>query len=128
MDEHTKVKIQELRKCGESYGRISDLLNIPTGTVKTVYRRSVANPSFHAELTCKYCHKAIVQSKTARKKMFCSATCRNKWWNENIDKVNRRAFYRHQCAYCHRQFEVYGRLTAKYCSHDCYIAARYYSK
>jgi len=39
--------------------------------------------------------------------------------------MNRKAVYPVVCAHCARPFESYGNAGRKYCSHGCYIAARF---
>lgn len=126
MDEITKEKILELRDRKKSYGEISKLLNISIGTIKSTCFRSNKELRPKQETICRCCHSVVTQPKEGKRKVFCSQTCRNKWWNTNIDKVNKKAFYNYECAYCHRLFERYGRPNAKYCSKACYIAGRYY--
>ena len=126
MDEITKTKLLGLRNSGKSYGEISKILNISIGTIKSTCFRSNKELRPKQEVTCRYCHAVITQLTKGKPKIFCSQICRNKWWNENIDKVNKQAFYKLECAYCHRLFERYGRPKAKYCSKACYIGGRYY--
>ena len=54
-----------------------------------------------------------------------SEKCRNKWWNSNLDKVNRKANYEFICPHCKKPFSAYGNKNRKYCSHACYIEDRF---
>ena len=119
MTNEEKNTIIEMKKAGNGYKSISRTLSIPLGTVKTVCRRE--NQEKSRIVLCKQCGKKIVElPKNNKEKIFCSNTCRNHWWNTNLDKVNRKAFYHKTCAYCGRPFTVYGRADAKYCSRACY--------
>jgi hypothetical protein len=118
-----KQTVNELRNAGLGYKAISKKLNIPLGTVKTVCRRSKPE-DLTPEEKCKQCGKKLVHKMRLHRKIFCSAKCRNHWWNANLDKVNCKAYYSKTCAYCGRDFMVYGRADAKYCSRACYVVGR----
>ena len=61
----------------------------------------------------------------AKRKMFCSDACRVAWWNCHKDLVTRKAVYMIPCAGCGKVFKSYGNRNRKYCSHGCYINARF---
>ncbi len=123
MTKEEKELINELKSKGLGYKAISKQLNMPLGTVKTVIRRGKDGETDPDDL-CKQCGKKIVRKTRSKKKIFCSRKCRLTWWNGNLDKVNRKAFYNKTCAYCGRPFTVYGRADAKYCSLACYRLER----
>lgn len=58
-------------------------------------------------------------------RVFCSDECRVKWWHEHPEKIKQRAVYSFTCAGCGGQFTAYGNSRRKYCSHGCYIRARF---
>lgn len=74
---------------------------------------------------CKTCGKHLEHTAGKRKKQFCSDGCRMDWWNAHADQVKRKAYYSFTCAYCGKQFTVYGNVKRKYCSHECYIKDRF---
>ena len=123
MTKEEKELINELKSKGLGYKAISKELNIPLGTVKSVVRRGKLEEVDSDDL-CKQCGKKLVRKTRSKKKIFCSKTCCMTWWNANLDKVNRKAFYNKTCAYCGRPFTVYGRVDAKYCSLACYRLER----
>lgn len=53
---------------------------------------------------------------------FCSDTCRMKWWNKH-PKADMP--YTANCACCGKEIQMRRKGERKYCSHRCYIAARY---
>lgn len=69
---------------------------------------------------CKACGDKIIHKQNRNNKIFCSDNCRMKWWNANLDKVKRKAYYDKVCFYCRRAFTVYGRSGAKFCARVCY--------
>lgn len=77
---------------------------------------------------CLYCGKDIEQPGTGRKKKFCSEKCRREWWKGHPEQMNKRdtAMYPFTCVRCGKEFLSYGNQTRKYCSHDCYIKARFW--
>ena len=78
-----------------------------------------------AKQFCPWCGAPVIPNVRGRKKKFCSDKCRNKWWNARLDLVNRKAFREIVCVGCGRTFTVYGQVKRKYCSHQCYIEARF---
>lgn len=121
MTEKEKDTIIQLRKSGYTYSKIADALNLSINTVKSFYRR---NQDCN-EQKCIYCGNPVVQLKSTRKKKFCSDNCRFKWWRTHGCDVERTAVYNFKCAYCDKPFKAYGNNHRKYCSHDCYIKARF---
>lgn len=74
---------------------------------------------------CLCCGKEVVQPGGRKEKKFYSDKCRNKWWNSNLNKVNRKAIYEFICPHCKKPFSAYGNKNRKYCSHACYIEDRF---
>lgn len=113
--------ITRLRQAGYSYKEIADALKISINTVKSFCRRNgLTGTSEQKKHICINCGAEIDESKK-----FCSSKCRQEWWNSNLDKVNRKAYYNFTCSYCHRPFNAYGNKNRKYCSHECYIKDRF---
>ena len=75
---------------------------------------------------CRKCGKEIVQVAKRKKRIFCSDTCRQKWWNSHLFLVNQssEALHHFTCPTCNKPFTTYGKR--KFCSHHCYIRSRYY--
>ena len=74
---------------------------------------------------CDNCGVAIQQNAGRKPQRFCCSECRNQWWNEHPDQVNRKAYYEITCRHCGKIITVYGNKHRKYCSHECYIADRF---
>ena len=132
MNDTQRQQIKELRGKGYGYGRIAQVLSLSENTIKTYCRRHglggvVAKPApIDGEVHhCLCCGKEVVQPAGRKEKKFCSDKCRNKWWNSNLDKVNRKANYEFICPHCKKPFSAYGNKNRKYCSHACYIEDRF---
>ena len=126
MTEFEKRRIDEYRKQGLGYIKISQELNIPVGTIKSYCRRNKASsPQIDDKHYCRYCGKAVEQTPGRKEKKFCSDACRMKWWNSNRDKVDHRALRKRNCLFCGSEFTAYSTSAKKYCSHSCYIASRF---
>lgn len=113
--------ITKLRQAGYSYKEIADALKISINTVKSFCRRNgLTGTSEKKKHICINCGAEIDEGKK-----FCSSKCRQDWWNNNLDKVDRKAYYHFTCSYCHKPFNAYGNKNRKYCSHECYIKDRF---
>ena len=110
-----KIKVNELRQEGYGYKRIAKELSITIGTVRYV--------CLELETTgnCKNCNTKIKSTKGKKKKLFCSDKCRLQWWNKNPKKIDKKAYYTHQCKQCKKEFTAYGNNKRIYCSQKCYI-------
>jgi hypothetical protein len=129
-----KENIKILRGKGESYAKIAAALGISENTVKSFCRRnklggnlsvsplpdSAASPTF-----CKQCGKEIVQTPGRKVKVFCTYLCRMDWWKSNPDNISRKAVYSFSCPCCNTEFSAYGNKNRKFCSHACYVKARF---
>ena len=122
-----KSKIADLRKSGASYGVIAERLNISLNTVKSYCRRNnlTAISETNDVCLCKVCGNIIPQSTGKKQRKFCSDACRVQWWNSHPELVSQKAVYSFNCPQCGKEFTAYGNKNRKYCSHDCYIAARF---
>lgn len=74
---------------------------------------------------CECCGKEVMQKPGRKLKRFCSDKCRNAWWNQHQDQVNKKANYEYVCPCCKKTFIAYGNANRKYCSHECYIEDRF---
>lgn len=129
MNEKQKSEIVQMRRLGISFSKISEATGISRNTIKSYCQRhSVAVGSELDKLDtpcCKQCGKKLQFVKGKKKMKFCSKECRTKWWNSHLDEVNRKAIYNYTCAGCGKAFTAYGNNKRKYCSHSCYINARF---
>ncbi len=128
-----KQRIYILRKQKKSFAEISEIIDIPRNTIKTFCWRSgmtdadlengFQNKGFRG--FCKNCGKELEQKSKSRPKVYCSDQCRRKWWNEHHDKLRKAPENFRKCIVCGVPFHAYPSQKRKYCSHQCYITARY---
>lgn len=123
MDVLVKERIVELRRRGTSYKQISETTGVPTGSVKTICRRTPADDDLRQEGLCDQCREPLKADAQSRR--FCSAKCRLNWWHAHPERLNRRAIYTFTCAGCQDQFSAYGNKARKYCTHACYVQTRF---
>ncbi len=138
MTELQKARIRTMREQGIGFAEIARQMDIPKETIKSFCRRNSVGIISEAPLrpspqpenkadVCRACGKSIEQVGGRKKRVFCCDQCRTNWWRGNQDKIRRRAsaLYSFICAGCGREFTAYGNQHRKYCSHDCYIRARF---
>ena len=117
-----KEQIFGLRAKGYGAKRISRELGVSLNTVKSAIRRS--NGESTDACSCKNCGKEIGNAARHRK-VFCCDICRSEWWNKRRKSLPKAGGKKSLCAYCGREFSSYSHKGQKYCSHECYIKARY---
>lgn len=130
MKDMEKRTITRLREGGKSYAEIAENLHLSVNTVKSFCLRGgvktlqalrkEADPN-----RCMQCHKPIEQQTGHKRKRFCSDRCRLKWWNQHRTQMNRKSCVEKTCAHCGNAFVSYPYERRKYCSHACYIQARF---
>lgn len=130
MTDAQKKQIENLRNVGYGYKRIAEQMELSENTVKTYCRRHDlggirAMRGSAKKNVCRCCGVPVEQQPGRKEKKFCSDSCRNKWWNSHLDKVERKANYEFICPCCKKPFTAYGNKNRKYCSHECYIADRF---
>jgi len=133
MTKEQGVRITELRKAGCGYATIAKATGLTKDNVKAYCRthglagvKSKSNARVElGQGFCLSCGKPLVQVPRRKKAKFCSAACRQQWWNTHPEQVNKKAVYDFTCAYCGKAFTAYGNAGRKYCSHNCYISARF---
>ena len=143
MTNEQKVQIIALHKRGSSLTEVADKLGLPIGTVKSFCRRNqisstaevvpqperTSNSDGTVETTkpnetCKRCGAQLERMLHHRRKLFCSDECRLAWWHENRHLA--KGTSERNCSACGATFSA--DASRKYCSHNCYIKARYGQK
>ena len=120
-----KMLIAQHRRQGLGFAEIARKLGRSVNTVKSYCQRNGIKPAGKTAVqsgsTCRQCGNTLEHTPGRKKKQFCSDACRLRWWHEHreMSKTARSA----KCAACGREF-VTDRVQ-KYCSHACYIAARF---
>lgn len=130
MNAEQKKLISAYRGAGMAYSTIAEKLELTKDQVSAYCRRNglagrLARTCI-PESCCQNCGMPFKQKPGRRKQKFCSPECRQSWWNAHPGMVNRKAFYHFTCPCCGREFTAYGNAGRKYCSHGCYIAARFH--
>lgn len=131
-------QIRDLRMRGVGYKAIATITGLTRDIVRNYCKRQGfqglgnevtlnVREQIKQGLACQGCGKPLTQPKTGRKRRFCSDTCRRAWWSAHPESLRRKdtAYYRSTCANCGKSFLAYGNNHRKYCSHDCYIQARF---
>lgn len=131
MTDLQKNQITTLRGQGYGYKKIAQLMRLSVNTIKTYCKRNalggtIKNPLCSTEKACKCCGAMLVQIPGRKRRIFCSDTCRSKWWNAHPELVNHRSERQISCGHCGQIFSVGKNSTRKYCSHNCYIAERFH--
>lgn len=125
MTNEEKTAVENLRKDGYGYKKISQMTGICESTIKSYCRRNRLSGEQAQERHCLCCGKTVIQYPGRKEKKFCSDACRNKWWNSHLHLVKRKAMYDYVCPVCGKAFTAYGNRNRKYCSHACYIEDRF---
>ena len=133
MTNEQKERITAMRLGGCGYTAIAKAVGLTKDNVKAYCRThelaGIKAPS-NARITpkqdfCLFCGIPLLQTPGRKRIKFCSAACRQQWWNAHPEQVKKKAVYSFTCAHCGETFTAYGNAGRKYCSHDCYIAARF---
>ena len=117
-----KEQIKQLRMQGESYEKIGKTMGLSKNTIYSFCRRYGLEV---AENTCKNCGTYIEVRSKQKPKKYCCDSCRLTWWSKHTDDLEKKANYSFTCKCCNSTFTAYGNKHRKYCSHACYIRARY---
>ena len=134
MVETIKAQIRAMRLQGIGYKNIAKATGINVGTIKTFcIRHDLSTASLKAEpdplpfhtKQCEQCGKLIYIIPGRKVPRFCCNACRNSWWNKHINECNRDSMIKITCPTCGKRFSAYERKKRKYCSHSCYITARF---
>lgn len=111
-----------MRSRGKRAADIAIAIGVSVNTVRSYIRRHP--PEDVVQSCCRHCGKPVKQTAGQKAKLFCSDQCRNAWWKEHSEDINRKAFYHFTCAYCGKEFESYGNKNRKYCSRACFADSR----
>ena len=136
LTESQKRQVIAMRENGIGYQTIATTIGVGRDNVRNFCKTkkltgygSQLKLKVKEGILCLYCGKKIEQSSTGRRKKFCCEKCRREWWKIHADALNKSpdALYSMVCKHCKKEFQSYGNKTRKYCSHECYIQARFWS-
>ena len=130
MTDNQKQSIREMRGSGLGYKKIAQALELPVGTVQSFCRREniiAKEAAVFDDDHCRQCGKPLVQQPRVKRRKFCSEDCRIKWWTEHPCSKNGNTKSNRivMCENCGKSFTAYGKDRRKYCSHACYVSARF---
>lgn len=127
MTNEQKEQILAYKRDGFGYKKIGQLMRLSENTIKSFCKRNKPEEKQidAQDGICPCCGKPIQVSTGRKQKKFCSDKCRMKWWNEHLDRVDKKANYEFVCACCKKPFTAYGNAHRKYCCHECYIEDRF---
>jgi IS30 family transposase len=124
-----KNEIARMRGEGMSYAKIASALGMSPNTVKSHCQRNRLGGALDTGdavmAVCQNCGRTMAQRPGRKPKRFCSDACRMAWWKAHPERLSRKAVYALVCAGCGKPFESYGNKGCKYCSHACYVKARF---
>jgi len=118
-----KEKIRYWRGEGLGYKAVAAKTGLTENAVKSFCQRSGLGGEY-VQTACRQCGAALAQTPGTRKK-FCSAFCRNTWWNRHAYLREQKESDRRACTFCGREFFSSASAGRKYCGHPCYVAARF---
>ena len=129
MTKEQKERVREMRRAGKGYATIARELGLTKSQVSSFCRRQgltgVAGAAREPSDTCPNCGKRLIRKPGRKRARFCCDACRHAWWNSHPELIRRKAYYEFDCACCGKRFTAYGNDHRKYCSHACYIRARF---
>lgn len=113
--------IFEMQRAGKGYRAIATETGLPLNSVKSWCRRHPIDIMLPHH--CRSCGTELSQNSGKRMKLFCSDSCRLRWWANHPEARRHRVEYKHVCSYCGKTF-VNDRIRAAYCGRDCFAKAR----
>jgi len=126
MTNEQKKQITAFRYQGYGYSKIAEVLSISVNTVKSYCRRNgLDSDALGNSAACKQCGNRVTIKEKHKPRQFCSDRCRAMYWNIHKNQNREKTAYHFVCERCGASFESHGNKNRKYCSHDCYIAARF---
>ena len=125
MTNDERKRIERLRKNGNSFSRIAEITGLSKDSVRMYCTRNDIVPLKNKDSCCRQCGKELNENQgKGRKALFCSSNCRIIYWRKMKEKDRN---YIKVCSCCGKEFFSY-RRDRKYCSHECYIKARFGEK
>lgn len=136
MTDTQAAQVKELRLKGMGYRAVAEALGLSRDIVRNYCKtnglggyaaaamRNVQEREADGNI-CLCCGRELIQQENGRPRKFCSEKCRRQWWKTHPEEGNQKAMYTKACARCGKEFTAYGNNHRKYCSHDCYIRARF---
>lgn len=132
MTDEAKKTISELRIQGLGYKKIAKETDLNAGTVKSYCIRHglgrgalPVKPNMLPTKPCDYCGGVVTLYPGRKVPRFCCSACRIKWWNRHLSESNHGCILKYECPACGKVFRAYEKRHRKYCSHSCYITARF---
>ena len=118
--------ISDLQQRGLGYKKIATLTGLPVNSVKTYCRRHKVDgrTAEEPQAFCRGCGKPIQRIPQAKPRLFCSDSCRMRFWNSFCNDTATTEIYTFTCPYCGREFQSFGNPNRKYCSRVCVANAR----
>ncbi len=135
MTDLQREQIFKMRKEGMGYKKIGYTIGVSRDTVRN-YCKSCGLAGYSKEVkdriinSCEQCGETLIQSRTGRRKRFCCEKCRRTWWKNHPDKIKKsdECMVHFTCKNCGKEVIAYSGYSRKYCSHDCYIKARFWTE
>lgn len=132
MTDNQKQCVQVMRHQGATPTAIAEALGMSVNTVKSYLRRcslsatskDTGNEEYKEH--CLHCGTKLENRDKTKPRKFCSAQCCDRWWNAHRSLGRRKSMVEKPCACCGTVFKSYPRDVRKYCSHRCYINARFH--
>ena len=121
-----RKRIERLRKSGNSFSRISEITGLSPDSIRMYCKRNGIAPNGDKTSRCLECGKELLPKGRGRTALFCSDTCRVLYWRTQKYSTKDRS-YLHICNRCGDEF-FSAKSSRKYCSHTCYIKARFGEK
>ena len=132
MTEENRAIIKEMRLQGVGYKKLAKMTGLNAGTIKTYcIRHGLGHNALLGNYVppetkwCDNCAGPLVVYPGRKVPRFCCNDCRNQWWNRHAKEANRESMSQYKCPTCGKLFRAYEKRQRKYCSHSCYITARF---
>lgn len=113
-------RIANLRACGWGYKKISEYCGLSRDQVRTYcvkHDLEAATPIM--ERVCSWCGRALTSIDSRAR--FCSGACRHESWRSGLHRTK-------TCQGCGQTFNAFDKPDQQYCTHACYIQARFGTK
>ena len=105
---------------GLGYRRIAGITGLPLNSVKTYCRRHKEELASAPTIGhCRLCGTPVAQTPKHRSRLYCSDSCRMRFWNSHRDLVKHKNTYSFICPFCGKEFLSLGKPNRKYCSRAC---------